>query len=129
MTAKPVGYGNPPIHSRFKKGQSGNPGGRKKGSRNFTTLFREVMEREVPDKGGTRSVPVAQAIVLKQAECALNGDWKAGEKLMDRCERLFADRAEPERELTEEDEQMLDDFVERRVTRRSPGKDPRGVDE
>jgi hypothetical protein len=25
-----VGYGNPPMSTRFKKGQSGNPGGRKK---------------------------------------------------------------------------------------------------
>jgi hypothetical protein len=27
----PVGYRKPPVHSRFKKGQSGNPRGRPKG--------------------------------------------------------------------------------------------------
>ena len=26
-----TGYGNPPIHSQFKPGQSGNPRGRPKG--------------------------------------------------------------------------------------------------
>ncbi|MGJ3627161.1 DUF5681 domain-containing protein [Sphingomonas sp. MMS24-JH45] len=30
-----VGYGKPPIHARFQKGQSGNPKGRKKGSKNL----------------------------------------------------------------------------------------------
>src|SRR5260370_264174 len=29
-----VGYGKPPVHTRFKKGQSGNPRGLPKGSRN-----------------------------------------------------------------------------------------------
>jgi len=27
-TSYQIGYGRPPVHSRFKKGQSGNPGGR-----------------------------------------------------------------------------------------------------
>ena len=26
----PVGYGNPPDHSKFQKGKSGNPSGRRK---------------------------------------------------------------------------------------------------
>ena len=30
-----VGYKRPPIHTRFQKGQSGNPLGREKGVRNF----------------------------------------------------------------------------------------------
>ena len=28
-----VGYGKPPIHTRFSKGESGNPKGKKKGQR------------------------------------------------------------------------------------------------
>jgi Family of unknown function (DUF5681) len=30
--AGPVGYCRPPVHSRFRKGQSGNPAGRKRQS-------------------------------------------------------------------------------------------------
>lgn len=34
-----IGYMNPPKHSRFRPGQSGNPRGRKKGSINTLPLL------------------------------------------------------------------------------------------
>jgi len=34
---KPVGYGSPPDYTKWPKGKSGNPSGRKKGNRNFAT--------------------------------------------------------------------------------------------
>jgi hypothetical protein len=124
MSDKKVGYGSPPVHSQYKKGQSGNPGGRKKGCRNFKTILATVMDSEIEDNGTGRRVSVVEALILKQAECGLNGDWKAGDKLMDRYERHFPDRPEVEREVSEEDRQMLDDFVRRLLSRRSAGEDP-----
>ena len=38
-----AGYGKPPRHSRFKKGQSGNPKGRPRGSRNFSTDLKATL--------------------------------------------------------------------------------------
>ena len=41
-----VGYGRPPKHSRFRKGQSGNPRSRPKGARGLKTDLRaELSER------------------------------------------------------------------------------------
>jgi hypothetical protein len=39
-----VGYGRPPVASRFQLGQSGNPNGRPKGSQNKATLARPLNE-------------------------------------------------------------------------------------
>ena len=114
MSEKPVGYGNPPVHSQFPKGRSGNPGGRKKDSRNFRTVLEEVMAREVEQPGKNRPIPLIEALFLKLADCGLKGDWKAIESLLDRAERHDLHRNEPQRELPEEDAQMLDEFLKRR---------------
>ena len=42
-----VGYGRPPEETRFKPGQSGNPKGRSKGSKNFSTHFEEELSQQV----------------------------------------------------------------------------------
>ena len=38
-----VGYRKPPMHSRFKKGKSGNPNGRPKGTVNFATVLLKTL--------------------------------------------------------------------------------------
>jgi hypothetical protein len=40
-----IGYARPPVASRFKKGQSGNPLGRPKGKKNMATEFQEALGR------------------------------------------------------------------------------------
>ncbi len=42
-----VGYRKPPVKSRFKSGQSGNPRGRPPGSKNLKTLLRELAARRI----------------------------------------------------------------------------------
>src|SRR5258708_37182187 len=40
-----VGYGLPPVETRFQKGQSGNPGGRRRGTRTLAALLGEALAR------------------------------------------------------------------------------------
>jgi hypothetical protein len=42
-----VGYGRPPLHSRFKPGQSGYPKGGAKRSRNMRTIVRQVLNEDI----------------------------------------------------------------------------------
>jgi hypothetical protein len=60
-----VGYGKPPHHTRFKKGQSGNPRGRPKGSKNLPTLLSEALNEPVvvAENGRRRKITMRQAII------------------------------------------------------------------
>ena len=115
MSDDPIGYRKPPKHGQYKKGQSGNPGGHKKGGRNFKTVFEEVMESgvELSEKGRKREVRLVEALILQFAQCGLKGDWKAIDSLLERYERYLGDRAQPAANLAEEDDRMLDELLAR----------------
>ena len=49
-----VGYGRPPLHSRFKPGQSGNPKGRAKGALNLRTIVKQVSNEQILIREGDR---------------------------------------------------------------------------
>jgi Family of unknown function (DUF5681) len=70
------GYGKPPVNTRFKKGQSGNPKGRPKGSRSFTSsAYRVLQKRVVINEGGRRKTVTKLDATLKQiANKAASGD-------------------------------------------------------
>jgi Family of unknown function (DUF5681) len=74
-----VGYGKPPVHSRFQKGQSGNPKGRAKGSRNFATIFAEAMAKPVliTENGQRKKISKFAAAMTQLANDAARGDKKS----------------------------------------------------
>jgi Family of unknown function (DUF5681) len=75
-----VGYGKPPRHSRFQKGQSGNPRGRKKGSVNTETALRKAIFEliTVRDAGGkTQKMTKFEVACRQLANKAAAGDQRA----------------------------------------------------
>jgi hypothetical protein len=76
-----VGYGKPPLHTRFRKGQSGNPsGGSTKASlARAKTLALEEAYRTVTVKEGrgTVALPAIQAILRRQIALATKGSGPA----------------------------------------------------
>ena len=91
-----IGYCSPPEHSRFKPGQSGNPKGRPKGSKNTDTLFLEMLDRKVKIKeNGKPSKRSVRELLLKQAvNGALSGDLKSIVFLLNKIERIENKKAE-----------------------------------
>ena len=71
-----VGYCNPPKETRFKKGASGNPKGRPKGSKNLATSFFELGREKITVTVGGRRVtmPVSEAIFRQTYNNAASGD-------------------------------------------------------
>lgn len=74
-----VGKGRPPVSTRWKPGQSGNPKGRPKGAKNFATLWSEGLNQKVRirENGRVRKITRAEGIVTQVLNQALKGDIKA----------------------------------------------------
>ncbi|MCB9848492.1 MAG: hypothetical protein H6814_08775 [Phycisphaeraceae bacterium] len=74
-----VGYGKPPEHSRWKKGQSGNPKGRPKKIKDFEKLLDIELSRTLQITEGGRQVSLTKReLILKTlVNDALKGDLRA----------------------------------------------------
>jgi hypothetical protein len=79
-----VGFKKPPRHTRFKKGQSGNPRGKAKGRKNLKTeLLEELGERVIVSENGRhRALPKQTVIVKRMVADAVQGDAKARDQLL-----------------------------------------------
>jgi hypothetical protein len=73
------GYGKPPVSGRFKKGQSGNPKGRPKGSKNLAAIIQRESRRpvRVTGPGGSRLVTRLEATVIQLGNKAVQGDIRS----------------------------------------------------
>ena len=79
---KPIGYGNPPDHTKFKPGKSGNSKGRPKRSKpavDIQYLFLDELLREVPllVEGRQAKMLAIQVIARRFVSEAMKGSVKA----------------------------------------------------
>ncbi len=74
-----VGYKHPPVESQFRKGQSGNPRGKRKGQRNLAPVLLDVLSQTVKVKQGGKTLRMSkgEAFIQKILSQAHNGDGRA----------------------------------------------------
>jgi hypothetical protein len=74
-----VGYGKPPVASRFKPGQSGNPRGREKALGHMVFSYVRALKQPVRITKGTteKNVSKEEAALRMMIEQSLQGDWKS----------------------------------------------------
>ncbi len=79
LPAYEVGYGKPPQHSRFRKGLSGNPKGKRRGLPDLAAIVREELERSisVQEAGRKRKMKVLQVAIRSLVTKAAKGDLRA----------------------------------------------------
>lgn len=73
-----IGYRKPPINSRFKAGQSGNPKGRPRGSKNLDTVLMKELNTKVAitENGERKKISKCEAIGRQLVNKAASGDPK-----------------------------------------------------
>jgi hypothetical protein len=85
-----VGYKKPPLETRFKKGNRGNPRGRPRPSRNLTALLLEALDRRVTvtEDGRRRRRARRELGVVRLADQFAAGDQNASRLVFALIEEL-----------------------------------------
>ncbi len=111
-----VGYKKPPKATQFKPGKSGNPIGRKTGSKNFKTeLEEELLEKiTIKESGKPKKIPKQRAMLKALMAKAIQGDVKAANVVLNMVLKLVPEAkvTELEENLSEADIDILNEFAE-----------------
>ena len=111
-----IGYGKPPMHSRWKPGQSGNPRGPKKGSRGLKTDLHNALEARqwVRIKGKVVKGTTQELALYTLATRAASGDIRAIKQLVDVTLLVFGpeDRGRERNILPKQDQELLERLFE-----------------
>jgi Family of unknown function (DUF5681) len=107
-----VGYCNPPEHTRFKTGQSGNPQGRPKGTLNMATVLERTLREKVVinENGKRKTITKLEAAIKQLTNKAASGELKALQllaALVRSAEERGIQTAVPNSALDEVDEKVV----------------------
>jgi hypothetical protein len=87
-----VGYGRPPSHTRFRKGMSGNPGGRPRGmtAGRANALALKEAYRPIPVREGEKvlTMPAIQVVLRNQVALAAKGNGPSQRALIETVQAI-----------------------------------------
>src|SRR5438128_11772485 len=112
-----VGPGKPPLHTRFRKGQSGNPRGRSE--KKLPVLLADALNEPVyvTTNGRRRKITKREAVIAQLVNKSASADLRATKMLIDMLkdgEKKAGVAPPPERKpVTPADEQVIENLNER----------------
>ena len=122
-----VGYCQPPQHTQFKPGQSGNPRGRPKGTLNMATVLERTLREKVVinENGRRKTITKLEAAVKQLTNKAASGELRALQ-LLTALVRSAEERAmktvAPNSALDEADEKVFLGVLQRLETTNEGGQ-------
>lgn len=110
-----VGYGRPPTATQFKKGKSGNPKGRPKGSRTVGAVLQDILQQRisVTENGKTRRLPALEVMLRRLANDAMRNEPTALKLMLSLYDR-YGESAQTDLHLDDilaEDRAILASFL------------------
>lgn len=109
------GYANPPRHSQFKPGQSGNPRGRPRGAKGLRAELKDELNEfvTVTTDGKPKRIRKRRLIIKALAAKAAKGNVAAADKLLSLVIQAegFEDQRQGRKLLSDSDMLILDRFL------------------
>jgi uncharacterized protein DUF5681 len=114
--ADSVGYKRPPREHQFRPGQSGNPSGRPKGTRNFRSELREELSEVVTVRDGDRDIQISKqrALIKSVVAAAIDGNQRAAASVLAMCMRMLADAEDDDAIEDVGDREIVEAFTKRK---------------
>src|SRR2546423_5905109 len=108
-----VGRGRPPLHTRFKKGQSGNPGGRS--TKSLPALLADALSETVviTIDGRRRKLTKREAIVTQMVDKSARADLRATKMLIDMMKEVEKRAGVAAPPLAEADQEVVQTLMAR----------------
>lgn len=112
-----VGYKKPPTSSQFKPGQSGNPKGRPKGTKNLKTDLQEELSMKITITENGRPMKLSKQRIMLKALLgkAIQGNIAAANSLYKMIQQSNLNEEEDiaEENLSETDQAIIKEFLKR----------------
>ena len=114
-----VGYGKPPKHTQFKKGVSGNPGGRGKRPATMAAVLQDALRETITvfQDGKRKTITKMEAAVKRLIDKSIAGDMSAFRVLSVLTQVLSDSPSSSISELEALDQKVLDNLFRKVASR------------